>query len=448
MTVISSEPLAHAIRDVAQPLVGRPEDFDPLLARVGDARFVLIGGASHGTHEFYRIRSEITKRLIREKGFTAVAVEGDWPDAYRVNRYVRGATDDHDASDALAGFKHFPQWIWRNADVLDFVGWLRAHNERPLANQRPVGFYGLDLFSLHASIASVLRYLRAVDPRAAERAQHRYSCFTMHGEDPEIYGHVEGLGVTKTCQAAAVEELVKLLRNAPRYESPDVRLAPDDQFFAEQNARLVYNAERYYRAMFGDYVSAWNIRDQHMVETLGNLVSFLDRVESPAKIAVWAHNSHVGNARATEMGAEGQLNLGQLLRQNFGRAAVLIGFSTYSGTVTAASNWDEPAKRMIVRPALPESYEGVFHDVGPQNFMLDLAANNDATVGLSRARLQRAIGVVYRPETERMSHYSFSHLTRQFDLVLHYDHTRAVEPLERSGIWNRGELPETYPTAL
>jgi erythromycin esterase-like protein len=437
----------QVLRDVAHPLRGTSDDFDPLLALIGGARFVLIGEASHGTHEFYRIRAEITKRLIREKGFQAVAVEADWPDAYRVNRFVHGRGSDTDATDALGGFKRFPQWMWRNADVLDFVGWLRAHNEGQREDAK-VGFYGLDLYSMHASIEAVLRYLAVVDPAAAERARFRYACFEHFGEDAQAYGYAASVGLTPSCERAVVDQLIELRLAAADYAHRDGRVAADDLFFAEQNARLVRNAERYYRAMFGSRTQSWNLRDQHMAETLDSLIAFLGANGSSAKVVLWAHNSHLGDARATELGAGGELNVGQLVRQRYGRDATLIGFTTCTGTVTAASNWDEPAERKVVRPALPESFEALFHEVGLGNFSLDLSAGGGAAETLARPRLERAIGVIYRPETERLSHYFQARLPAQFDAILHYDVTRAVEPLERTGVWERGELPETYPSAL
>lgn len=447
MTTTVRQPLTQLIRTAARPLSGAREDFDPIMELARNARIVLIGEASHGTHEFYRIRGEITKRLIREQGFAAVAAEADWPDAYRINRYVRGAGNDADASEALNGFRRFPQWMWRNADVLDFVGWLREFNDQLPAGARKVGFYGLDVYSLHASMAAVLEYLRIVDPAAARRAQYRYACFDQFGEDPQAYGYAASYGLAPSCEREVVEQLVDLRRSAAEYAQRDGRVAPDDLFFTEQNARVVRNAERYYRAMFGSRVSSWNLRDQHMNETLNALVSFLDRSAPNAKVVVWAHNSHLGDARATELGAGGELNVGQLVRQQFGAAAILLGFTTYHGTVTAASDWDAPAERKTVRPALSESYEAVFHD-GPRNFFLDLRTPSATVIALDEARLERAIGVIYRPETERMSHYFSAHLPRQFDAILHYDETRAVEPLERTGLWDRGEVPETFPSAL
>jgi erythromycin esterase-like protein len=431
---------------LVQPLTGAANDFDALLAKIGDARFVLIGEASHGTHEFYRIRAEITKRLIVEKGFGAVAVEADWPDAYRVNRYVRGRSDDADAIDALSDFVRFPQWMWRNADVLDFVGWLRAHNDSLARHRARVGFYGLDLYSLHASIAAVLRYLDSVDPAGARRARDRYACFDQFGADPQRYGHAASGGHARSCEAEVVEQLVELRRSAAMYAARDHGNEPDALFYAEQNARLVANAEEYYRAMFGSRVSSWNLRDRHMAETLDALDVHLSSRERAAKIVVWAHNSHLGDARATEMSRTGELNLGQLVREYHGQSARLIGFSTYSGTVTAASDWGAPAERKVVRPALGGSYESLFHEMGGPNFMIDLGSG--AGGALQHPKLQRAIGVVYRPETERQSHYFHATLARQFDALLHYDVTRAVEPLERTAVWARGEIPETFPTAL
>jgi erythromycin esterase-like protein len=443
---MATETLATALREIARPLAGTPSDFDSVIGAAGAARSVLIGEASHGTHEFYRIRAEITKRLIRECAVDAVAVEADWPDAYRINRYVRGVGSDRDAVDALDDFKRFPHWMWRNADVLDFVGWLREHND---AHARKVGFYGLDLYSLHASVEAVIRYLRVVDPEAASRAQARYACFDHFDGDVQTYAREAGLGLTTSCEREVVNQLVELRRSAADYARRDGRVAADDLFVAEQNARLVMNAEAYYRTMLRGHVASWNLRDRHMVETLDALDAHLSVEHGrPARMVVWAHNSHLGDARATELGRHGELNVGQLVRERHGGKALLVGFTTYSGTVTAASDWDEPAERKTVRPAVRDSYESVFHATGIGNFALDLRRHDQATAALETPRLERAIGVIYRPETERHSHYFEAVLPRQFDMVLHYDHTRAVEPLERTALWERGEVPETYPSAL
>ncbi|MEA3247748.1 MAG: erythromycin esterase family protein [Gemmatimonadota bacterium] len=450
MTAIIDHDVAYLIRESAHALAGGAGDFDPVLRAVGDASYVLIGEASHGTHDFYRIRGEITKRLIREKGFAAVAVEGDWPDAWRVNRYVRGRTGDHDSDEALAGFRRFPQWMWRNADVLDFVGWLRAHNDTQGGEAAKVGFFGLDLYSLHASIDAVLAYLDTADSEAAGRARQRYACFDHAGGDPQEYGYASTLGLAPSCEREVVAQLVELQRSAAELARRDGRLDPDAQFVAEQNARLVVNAERYYRAMFRSRVGSWNLRDRHMAETLDALAAHLRGHGRVPRLVVWAHNSHLGDARATELGDSGELNVGQLVRQQHGRDAALIGFTTYTGTVTAASDWGEPALRMPVRPALSASYEALFHAALPRNFLLAPRIQPDVAEALATPRLERAIGVIYRPETERMSHYFHASLSRQFDVVLHYDATRAVEPLERTVRWDRGEaeLPETYPSAL
>jgi erythromycin esterase-like protein len=440
--------LTDVVREAAHPLIGAIEDYNPLMKLIGDARFVLLGEGSHGTHEFYRERAQITKRLIREKGFNAVAVEADWPDAYRVNRYVRGRSDDQESIDALGGFKRFPAWMWRNADVLDFVGWLREHNDALGPDATKTGFYGLDLYSLHASIEAVLNYLDKVDPESAWRARSRYACFDHFGADLQTYGYATSFGLSRSCEDAVVNELMELRYRAAEYARRDGRIAADEFFYAEQNARLVRNAEKYYRQMFRSRVASWNWRDQHMAETLQALVAHLDAQGQRTKAVIWAHNSHLGDARATDMGAIGELNVGQLVRERYGRESVLVGFTTYEGTVTAASNWDGPAEHKRVRPALPGSFEALFHDVGLPRFLLTLRDGHHAAAGLREPQLERAIGVIYLPETERASHYFYARLSDQFDAVLHFDKTRAVVPLEQNAEWEPEEVPETFPTAL
>jgi len=444
---VSDDLMIRALRMAAHPLVGEADDYGPLLDLIGDARFVLLGEASHGTHEFYRERAQITKRRILEKGFAAVAVEADWPDAYRVNRYARGRGDDAEAVDALAGFRRFPAWMWRNADVLDFVGWLRARNDEAGPGRPKVGFYGLDLYSLHASIEAVLAYLDVVDPEAAGRARARYACFDAYGEDTQAYGFASGLGLGPSCEQEVITQLVDLRRSAAEYALRDGRIAEDDYFYAEQNARLVRDAEQYYRTMYLGDVLSWNLRDRHMAETLEALIEYLGKQGGPPKVVVWAHNSHLGDARATQMGARGEWNVGQLVRERHGREAISVGFTTYDGTVTATSNWGQPAGRKRVRPALPGSYEALFRDAGPGRFLLCLRGD-DRVAGLRVPRLERAIGVIYRPETERASHYFPASLPAQFDAVLHFDRTRAVEPLDRTAEWEAGEVPETFPTGI
>jgi erythromycin esterase-like protein len=440
---------AEVVRGAAHVLEGAGADYDSLLKLIGAARFALLGEASHGTHEFYRERAEVTKRLIEERGFTAVAVEADWPDAYRVNRYVRGETEDEDARAALGGFKRFPMWMWRNTVVVEFVEWLRAYNDALPVGATKVGFYGLDLYSLYTSIEAVLGYLEKVDPEAARRARSRYSCFEHFGEDTTSYAYAAAYGAAESCEPAVVEQLVELRRRASELANRDGRVARDEFFYAEQNARLVKNAEEYYRSMFGGRVNSWNMRDRHMAETLDALVAHLSAEGQTAKVAVWEHNSHLGDARATEMGRGGEWNVGQLVRERYSRDAFLVGFTTHRGTVTASSDWDEPGRRRRVRPALEGSYEALFHDAGPERFMLDLRAEGPARDLLRLPRLERAIGVIYRPETERLSHYFHARLAEQFDAVLHFDETTAVEPLEPGAHWQANEEPpETYPSGM
>ncbi|HVH26121.1 MAG TPA: erythromycin esterase family protein [Vicinamibacterales bacterium] len=437
----------EAVRRHAITLTGAPSQYDALIEGVGDARIVLLGEATHGTHEFYRERAFITRRLILEKGFRAVAVEADWPDAYRINRYVRGAGGDGDSVEALGDFGRFPTWMWRNADVLDFVGWLRSHNdEKPPVDR--AGFYGLDLYSLRASMQAVLAYLDKVDPDSARRARSRYACFDRFGDEMQEYGYAAGHGLEPSCEREVVTELLELHRRRADYANRDGRVAADDYFFAEQNARLVRNAEEYYRTMFRGRAESWNLRDRHMTDTLVELLRFLDRTQPGAKVVVWAHNSHLGDARATEMGQSGELNVGQLVRERFGSESVLVGFTTSTGTVTAATEWDGPAHRRHVRPPLTGSYERLFHDVGIPRFLLPLRNEPALASALGRPRLERAIGVIYVPETERRSHYFHARLPEQFDFVMHFDQTRAVEPLERTPLWEAGEVAETYPSGL
>src|SRR5689334_20987441 len=366
----SDTPPLDAVRKAARPLTSADRDYDPLIELIGESHFVLLGEASHGTHEFYHERARITQRLIEEKGFAAVAVEADWPDAYRVNRYVRGASDDVDAEEALSEFRRFPRWMWRNTDVVDFVEWLRTHNDTVSSGGRKAGFYGLDLYSLHASMKAVIQYLERVDPDAAGRARARYACFDHFGPDPQIYGFIAATDRSKSCRDEVVSQLVELRRRVTEYARRGGQVAEDELFYAEQNARLVKNAEEYYRSMFFEDVSSWNLRDSHMVETLDALVVHLNRQGGQAKIVVWAHNSHLGDARATEMGQRGELNVGQLVRQKYGPEAFLIGFTTHHGTVTAASDWGGVAERKRVRPALPGSCEALFHSALAARFLL------------------------------------------------------------------------------
>lgn len=439
-------PRSARLFDHRVELTGASHDYDQLLERIGDRRFVLIGEGSHGTHEFYAERIKITKRLIEEKGFSAVAVEADWPDAYRVNRYVMGVSSDPDPMSSLSDFRRFPAWMWRNTDVLEFISWLRDRNDSFGDPNRKARFYGLDLYSLRASMEAVITYLDAADPVAADVARQRYACFDHVGGEGMEYGRVAAMNPMVSCENEVVAELVDLRKRAGECLSRDGWAADDEFFYAEQNARLVHNAERYYRSMYLGNVASWNIRDLHMAETLTSLATHLDKTLSRSKIVVWEHNSHVGDARATAMGQWGELNVGQLARSAWGDNCVLIGFTTDHGWVTAASEWGDPAERKRVRPALDGSYERLFHSTNTPAFMTFLDAGSSDL--LKGPRLERAIGVIYRPETERVSHWFDARLADQFDVAIHIDETSAVVPLERNSIWDEGEPPETYPSGI
>src|SRR5213080_4292509 len=377
---------AELVREVAQPFTGSANDYDVLLDLIGDSRIVLLGEASHGTHEFYFERAAITKRLIAEKGFTLLAIEADWPDASRAHRYVRGTSADANANEALSGFRRFPAWMWRNTVVVEFVEWLRQFNKDVDSKRAPAGLYGMDLYSLHGSIAAVLNYLEKVDPEAAKRARLRYSCFDHFSREPQEYGYAATVGAAESCENAVVEQLIEIQRKAAEFLSRDGAVAAEELFFAEQNARLVKNAEQYYRSMFRGRASSWNLRDRHMVETIEALVAHLNGSRQP-KAIIWAHNSHLGDARATEMSQHGELNVGQLVRERFGSEAVLIGFSTNHGTVTAASDWGARAERKRVRPALQGSYEKLFHETGLDRFWIDLRDADEKIDVLREPRL-------------------------------------------------------------
>ncbi len=437
----------EAVRRAASAWHGADDDERRVLAALGDASVVLLGEATHGTHDFYAARARLTRRLIAEHDFAAVAIEGDWPDAYRVNRHVQGVGEATSTEAALAGFRRFPSWMWRNTAIVQFVDWLKRRNAVASTPQTRVGFYGLDLYSLHASMQAVIDFLDAHDPLAARGARRSYACFDQFGAEPESYAWAASRLGAETCEDAALKQLLALRGRREDILRRGGATAADEFFYAEQNARLVRNAEEYYRTMFHGRVESWNVRDRHMAETLDALLAHLRHEGRPPKVVVWAHNSHVGDARATELGEGGELNLGQLVREKYGDAAKLIGFTTYSGTVLAASDWGEPAERKPVRPALAESYEALFHDVGLPRFFLPLTTG-DVSTALAAPRLERAIGVVYRPETERQSHYFDARLAQQFDAILHFDETRALDPVEQVAAPEANEVPETFPSGV
>ncbi len=406
-------------------------DVDDLFDAIpSDARFVLLGEATHGTHEFYDLRARLTRRLISERGFAGVAVEADWPAAARVDAYVRGTGDDRDAIAALGDFERFPRWMWRNHVIAELVEWMRREGG-------DAGFYGLDLYSLRESMSAVVSYLDQVDPDAAQRARARYACFDHY--DEQAYGRATAYGAKEPCEDEVAAQLRELRDRAAELATRNGRRARDAQFFAEQNAQLAADAERYYRAMFRGRANTWNLRDTHMADTLDRLDEHLEE----AGIVVWAHNSHLGDARATAMSYErGEVNLGQLARQRHGSAVCIVGFTTHTGTVTAARDWDGPAESRAVRPSMPGSLERLLHDAGIESGLFDL---RDAGI-LDDVVAQRMIGVIYRPETERFSHYLDARAAEQFDLLVHIDTTRALEPLERWAAVE--EAADTYPFGL
>ena len=423
-----SEQSTHAetirvIASAANPLRGEPADYDPLLAAIGEARYVLLGEATHGTHEFYRERARISMRLVRERGFGAIVIEGDWPDADRVNRYVRGFGEDANAQAALSEFRDFPRWMWRNAEFAEFVEALRAHNSAlPVAER--VGVYGMDVYNLFGAADAVVSYLAAVDKPAAGRARAQYRCFSRYRPDPALYGEATRRP-DRSCERQA-ETVLADLRARPK---PTSSSDAEALFSAMRSAASVAGAEEYYRAAYAGTLS-WNVRDRRMAT---NVAEIADHVATSSgargKVIVWAHNSHVGDARATERPLRGELNLGQLLRERFSVDTYLLGFTTYQGTVIAADRWDSPHRIQKLRPARSDSYAGLFRAAGISGSLVLLPKGSAVGQALGKPRLKREIGVIYAPDTELQSHYGQSELARQFDAVVHFDQTRALTPL-------------------
>lgn len=446
MEVVLSHPRQPGpVQDVAKLLREAAEPFDELetadlgalLERIGDSRVVLMGEATHGTSEFYRFRARLTRDLVLRKGFNIVTVEADWPDAAQIDRYIRGRETPVAAEPTFA---RFPTWMWRNREVRDFVHWLREHNDGVTEPERNVSFHGLDVYSLYSSIGSVIRYLQDVDPDAARVAKLRYGCLTPWERDPALYGRAALTRRFALCEAEVLSNLHELLERRMDYAARDGERFLD----AVQNARIVANAERYYRAMYYGSAESWNLRDRHMFDTLQMVLGFRG---PESKAVVWEHNSHVGNAAATEMGARGELNVGQLAREHFGDAAYIVGFGTDHGTVAAATDWDGDMEIKRVRPSHPDSYERLCHESGVPSFLLHLKnpRRDEIREELEIPRLERAIGVIYRPETELLSHYFQAVLPWQFDEYVWFDETRAVTPL---GSQEVSGMPETYPFGL
>lgn len=430
--------LVSALKAHAEPLPDPDSaDFAALFDRYADAQVVLIGEASHGTHEFYQARAAITRHLIAHHGFSVVAVEADWPDADQIDRCVRGREPAHWHD---AAFSRFPTWMWRNTDVQAFARWLFEYNQTQAATQR-VEFRGLDVYSLRSSIREVLGYLQDTDPTMAREARERYACLLPWHDEPALYGHFTEVGGMATCEEAVLEQLQALLGQRLTAMEHD----GEALFNATQNARVVHAAEQYYRAMYRGSRESWNLRDRHMFETLQALRS---RQERDAKVVVWAHNSHIGDARATEMGDSGQLTLGQLCREAFGRAAVLIGMGTDHGSVAAADDWDQPMRIKQVVPALPRSWERACAEADIPRALYDWRDGDHAALreAVSDRRLERAIGVIYRPQTERQSHYFDATLSEQFDAWLWFAETRAITALNTTQSSSHEE--DTFPFGL
>ncbi|OBQ85999.1 protein-L-isoaspartate(D-aspartate) O-methyltransferase [Mesorhizobium sp. WSM3873] len=433
--LLPARSLPQMIAAAAEPL---PEFDDPAFVeafdRFADRRIVLLGEASHGTSEFYRARAWITRRLIEKHGFTIVAAEADWPDAAAIDRYVRHRPPSPRAD---MPFQRFPTWMWRNAEFAAFVEWLRAHNEQIETPASQAGFYGLDIYNMRASIAAVLEYLDRIDPEAASIARERYGCLTPWQHEPATYGRAALTRGYRECEEAVLRQCRDMLSRQLDHAGQD----GDELFDAAQNARLIAAAEHYYRVMYYGRAQSWNLRDTHMFETLQHVIE----ARSPdAKAVVWAHNSHIGDARFTEMGiVRDEVNIGQLCRQRFGDDVALIGFGTHAGTVAAAKHWDGEMEIMSVRPSREDSYERLCHDAGTARFLLDLGADPALHDRLTERRLERFIGVIYRPETELHSHYADASLARQFDAFVWFDETTAVTPFgpehATSGV------PDTYP---
>jgi erythromycin esterase len=433
--------MARGVAEIAHPLADAT-DLDPLIDLVGDARVVLLGEASHGTSEFYTWRTEISRRLIREKGFSFIAVEGDWPDCYRVNRYVKGRADSgRSADEVLHAFERWPTWMWANLEVVALCRWLREHNDA-LPRDRRVGFYGLDVYSLWESMHEVVRYLEGVDLDAARDARRAYRCFDPYGERAEEYARATAL-VPTSCENEAVAMLRLLRERAVAYRED----GPESFFNAEQNALVARNAEHYYRTMVRGGPASWNVRDHHMVETLERLMAFYG---PSAKAIVWEHNTHVGDARFTDMARAGMVNVGQLVRQAHGSGnVVIVGFGTYRGTVIAAEEWGAPMEEMQVPEARAGSYEAILHHAGIPDFLLPFAVREAHPVvdELREPRGHRAIGVVYHPELEQYGNYVPTILPERYDAFIYLDETRAVSPLHMP-VRVDGDLPETYPSGV
>ena len=415
------------VRAAAQPLTGGAHDYDALLAAVGAARIVMLGEATHGSREFYRERARITRRLIAEKGFHAVVFEAPWQPMRRLDAYVRGAGGDAAAAAALADVVRFPRWMWRNEEVRDFAAWLRGYNRR--AGAAAVRVYGMDLYSVPESAQAVAAYLASSAPPEAAAARRDYRCFDDYLAEPQDYGHAVVVLGRSGCGAGVRRQLALM------QTSVDLAGTPDEALFeAWQSAHTVAAGEDYYRAMYRQEIPSWNVRERHMADTLDRLLAWLSSASgSEAKLVVWAHNIHQGDARATDQAAAGEFSLGQAMRERHDGRVVLVGFTTHSGRVRAASGWGRRDRVKRLRPALAGSWTALLHASGLPAFLLIFAGNPPLAAALAENRPERAVGVTYLPHDERASHYFHMRLSQQFDAVIHLDVTSAVAPLPDTG---------------
>lgn len=432
--------VTNDVKTISRPLNG-PDDLDSLIERIGESRYVLLGEASHGTHEYYAWRAAISKRLIEEKGFSFVAVEGDWPDCYRVNRYVKGYKDaGRSARDVLHAFNRWPTWMWANREVVEFAEWLRAHNRNEgLSVDRQVGFYGLDVYSLWDSLYAVIKHVKEHDPQALDAAYRAWQCFEPYGEEAQEYARATMM-LPESCEQEVISMLKAIRAGQPSYPHD----GNDEQLNVEQNALVVRDAEAYYRIMVRGDAASWNLRDAHMTQTL---IRLMELYGEKAKGIVWAHNTHIGDARYTDMGRAGEYNIGQLVRAEHGQEGVfLLGFGSFRGTVIAAREWDSPMQKMQVPPAVRGSYERQLHDTFGRDTLLLFGEDEVSREKQLRPVGHRAIGVVYHPEYE-MGNYVPSVIPKRYDAFCYLDTTRALSPLHMKTEPDQ-DLPETYPWAV
>ena len=460
-------------------MLNNPKDLDLLFDRIGDSQFVLLGEASHGTSEFYKWRSEISKRLILQKGFSFIAVEGDWPDCFKVNGYIKSYYDScKNAYDVLHSFNRWPTWMWANKEMVELVEWLKEYNDTIVNQQKlsttidkTIGFYGLDLYSLWESMEAIIEYLKKKEPSLLKQAIDAYNCFEPYNKDVEAYARATAF-VPENCEEEVIEILTSLKGKHGTNEKTTVGdLNKEEYFNAEQNAIVAKDAERYYRTMMKGDVNSWNLRDTHMMDTLERLMDFYSQNDSnsKSKAIIWAHNTHIGDARFTDMAQERMINIGQLVREKKGiDNTVLIGFSTYSGTVIAANQWGAKMEKMDVPPAREGSWDNLLHNMNNdtkndkviifkrEDFALDTDTKtlskeknsiHDEHHKSNSSRGQRAIGVVYNPKYERFGNYVPTVLSKRYDALIFIDKTNALSPLHMKAIKNK-DLPETFPTGV